>query len=462
MITKVNFKDETKDEKSWPQILALLNAALIGMVSGIVFAWPSPYILRIVADKVNYDITEEQASYFTTVHVIGLFILPVFLVPVVNIIGRKNSLLLVALPYSICFTIKAFANNLWLLYVARLCGGFGDALLFASMPAYIGEISTPSVRGVWGNAFLCVAYIGQLLINILGSLYTVQQTALMVLVLIAFFLLTFIFRVESPYFLIMKDRSEEAKKSLKILRGKENVELEFNQITLDVKRQMAENGSYLQLINIKANRRALTAATFLRISQLLSGIYVFTSYTQFIFQKAGGNISAQDSSVIYIGAILICYVSASYFSDKLGRRKSYIISIFLSALIMISEGIYFYIDINVPSINMKSVEWLPLAGMLLFVLVSAFGIGLIPTLMLGELFSASVKVKGVCISTMVFAGSSILVNNIFYYLNRYTGLYGPFFFFASCNLISTALAYFIVPETKGKTLEEIQEYLRHK
>lgn len=223
---------------------------------------------------------------------------------------------------------------------------------------------------------------------------------------------------------------------------------------------MKESGTWKDLVTVKANRKALVALLFLRTSQTFTGIYVFAAYTQFIFEKAGGNFSAQTSAILYTGLTFLMYSISSSFSDKLGRRVAFITSMFLASIVVFAEATYFLIDIKYKSVDLSDLQWFPLAGMLTFVIVSSFGVGIIPTLMYSELFSASVKAQGISAATVAFSLISILVNNIFYYFNAATGLYGPFFLFGCSNVLSTAIAYFLIPETKGKTLEEIQQMLK--
>ncbi|XP_028146986.1 facilitated trehalose transporter Tret1 isoform X2 [Diabrotica virgifera virgifera] len=449
--------EKVLEGKDWPQIVAILIGSFVAFTSGLLYAWPSPFLLKITQDKVHYNISENEASYFTIVHAAGMLTLPILLVSIAQIIGRKTLLNLSTIPYITSFVLKAVCTNIWLLYLARFLAGAGDAIVFAALPVYIGEIATPKIRGIWGNSFIIAVFLGQCGMNIIGSYCNVQVTSYIGLAIPVIFLIIFSFMPESPYYLIMRNRQEEAKSSLRWLRCKEDVESEFENMKSSVEKQ--ESGSWGDLLRIKANRKALTAGVFLRISQLLTGVYVFAAYTQFIFAKAGGNISPQMSAIIYTGVTVIMYSCAAYLSNKMGRRQAYMISIFLAGLVVLSEATYFYLDTVHPEINLESYKWYPLVGMILFVVVSSFGVGIIPTLMLGELFATSIKPKGISVLTCTFAASIMITNNIFYYLNSATGLYGPFYLFGFCNIVFTFIAYFVVPETKGKTLDEIQQFL---
>ncbi|KAG5878917.1 hypothetical protein JTB14_016789 [Gonioctena quinquepunctata] len=454
-------KFSTVGETEWPQILAVLIASLSALSSGFHVAWTSPFLVKI-ADDPLYDINESEASYFTFLNTVAIVILCP-LISVTNIVdtfGRKKVLLSTAFPQAAALLIEAFSRDLYVLYAARLIAGIGDALYMTSLPIYIGEVTTPKVRGIWGYSLICMLFLGQLLMNVIGAYCSVQHTSFICVTVQVIFLVVFPFMPETPYFHILKASDNEAKKSLRWLRGKEDVEHEFQSMKTAVQRQMSESGKWSDLFSITSNRKALTAALFLRISQLFCGFYVFATYTQFIFKESGGNVAPEVSSIIYMGLSFVLFSTAAFFSDKLGRKKSYIISLSLSSSMLLLEGIYFYIKEYHPEIDISSLKWIPLTGMLTFIVFIALGAATIPTLMLGELFSASVKVKCVIVVSTAFAFTMSFTNYIFYFITSFTGLCGPFILFGCCSILAAVLTNFIVPETSGKTLEEIQMSLK--
>lgn len=426
----------------------------------MVLAWPSPFIPKIVTDKENYNLTHKEASYIPILNTVGLLISLPFTLLLPDRFGRKPTLLFSGVPFAACWILKFFFTNLYVLYLARFVAGLGDALLLSSLPLYIGEVAIPEVRGVWGNSLIVSGYLGQFLMNIVGSYLSVKDTSLICLSVPIVFVISFSFMPESPYFYIMQGKYEEAKTSLRKFRLKENIDDEFLTLKSDVQRQMSESGTIKDLFFIKSNRRALVAGLFMRISQMLSGLFVFISYTQFIFLKAGGNVDPSVSAIIYTGLAATLFLVASVFAEKLGRKKSLSISLVLSAVVLLLEGFYFYVDQYIKEIDLSNLKWFPLAGMLVFLIFVSFGVAIIPTLMLSELFSASIKAKAVSIVMAAYAISYVLMNTLFYQLTSSLGLCAPFFVFGICNIVSAFLVGILVPETKGKTLEDIQQDLK--
>ncbi|CAG9838663.1 unnamed protein product [Diabrotica balteata] len=456
VIKHVDKFGEIQREKTWYQIAVISAISLVALSCGISFAWPSPFLVKLVNDNEHYNITEEEASYFTVISTVAVIILPVFLSMIVNQIGRKRLLLLSSLPYVITYVLEAFSTNIWLFYLARLINGIGDTIAYTCLVVYIGEISSPQVRGTWGNAIVWAGFLGQFVINVLGLYCSVTVASLICAIFPIIFLFIFVFMPESPYFYIHKGQDEQAKLSLRRLKRKNNVEEEFSKLKEVMEKQLKESGSWSDLITNKTNKRALFTAIFLRISQIFSGIFTLGPYIQFIFLKSGTDISLELSTIVYTFVNFLLYSTASYGSNKLGRRVSLISSLLCTSVIFLLEAAYFFIDTFYPDINLKPIQWFPLVGLILFLIFSSYGIGTVPFLMPGELFAPNIKAKGISVAISAFGLSNLIMNTLFYSLNNVTGLGGPFLLFGVCNIISAILTYKFVPETRNKTLEEIQ------
>ncbi|CAG9833445.1 unnamed protein product [Diabrotica balteata] len=450
------------DHSELPQIVAIVISCIPSFITGLIIAWPSPSIPKIVNDKGNYDITEEEASYFSFLNATGPVLLSVFISKLCDTLGRKKTLMLSAIPHAITWIMKAFCTNINALYAARALGSLGDTFMYNSLPMYIGEVCTPRVRGVWGNGLICALYLGLFTINTIGAYCSIKLTALICLVFPIVFFILFYFMPESPYYYTIKGNDEAAKESLKWLRGSDNIEEEFAKLKDNVNKQMAEPSSWKDVLTVESNRKACLAGVFLRVSQNFCGLLAFSVYAQYIFENAGDIIDPKVSSILYTGLSFLCYIIASNFSDKLGRRLSYITSISLTTIPLFVIAIYFVIKEYAPQLHITNYDFLPLVCMIVYIILASFGTGLVPTLMLGELFAANVKVKSLSIVTTFFSLSFCAANNLFYYISKYCGIFGPFFIFGGCNIVSAIAAAVIIPETRGKTLEEIQHQLKKK
>nr|XP_023025357.1 facilitated trehalose transporter Tret1-like [Leptinotarsa decemlineata] len=442
------------------EILAVIIASLSSLTNGIFFSWPSPFILKISKDKENYDISEEEASKFAMLPFIFVMLSCPIFSRLGDIFGRKRILLLTAFVDLAVWILKAYGRNVFVFYFARILVGISDGIMFATLPAYLGEVSSPNVRGTWGNSMSVSFLTGELLVTVVGSYFNVWQTSYIFIPIPIVFFVFFSFLPESPYFYMMRGRYDDAKKSLQKLRQRDDVTADFLSLKADVDRQMSEKGTWKETLMIRSNRRALAAGIFLRISQVFGGAQAFVTFTQYIFNKSVGTISAETSSIIFISIGLLLSLFASFAGDWFGRRKAYIGSLFPCGLVLFFEAIYFFIHQEQPDIDISSYHWVPLFGMILYSIFSSYGINIMPTLMLGELFSASFRAKAMTVVLITTGTASFSANALFYFFSSNYGLYAPFLFFGFCNMVSTILCYFILPETKNRTLEEIQQLLK--
>lgn len=347
-----------------------------------------------------------------------------------------------------------------LLYIGRFITGIAEGALFTVLPMYLGEIAEPRIRGVLGSS-LSVAFIGGiLLINCYGSYVSVYTAAFISMGVPVLFLTTFIWMPESPYYYLMKGRTQDARKSLRILRKTNDVENELTKLSLDVERQISEPGSIKDLFTSKTNRKAFLIILGLRTVQVYSGLAAFNLYTQRIFEQAGGHISPSLSAIIYTATQMTVTFFGSLLVDKFGRRPLLIVSCGCSATLLVVEGLYFYF--KTAGYDMTMFKVVPLVGMMLYIISFSLGLGVAPNLMLGELFAANVKAKALSILTIYFAVGISTSSKLFQVLEHNFGMCVPFFTFSVICYSGVFFAYYCVPETKGKTLEEIQELLRGK
>lgn len=436
-------------------------ASLASMTYGFLAAWPSPFIVKITQDKENYDISEDQASVFTLIPPLTMVIFALLFSKMNDIFGRKRGLMLLVIPYIISLLLTAHVCTIYGFYVARFISGLGDACHFVTVPMYVGEISSPKVRGKFGNLVSGFIFFGQFLINLIGQNFSVTQSAYICLSVPILFLILVNFLPESPYYCIMKQKENEAKTALYQLRRKKARDLieEYQQLKMDVSRQMSERGTWPDLVLIKSNRKALMGGIFLRFSQQFAGASMFSSYVHFIFEKAGTQISSKLSTLIITSVLSFSIFVVGFLVESFGRKKCFTFSLFTCACLLLLEGAFFYVDQNT-EIDVKFINWLPLAISLLIIVFSALGITIIPTLMLGELFSANIKAYGLSIVILSFGVFIFASNAIFYFLISHYGLSAPFWFFGVISIFNSFIAKLIIPETRGKTLEQIQQDLK--
>lgn len=435
------------------------TATLAIITSGMHYGWPSPSLPILLHEDSSITISNDEGSWMAVMPLLGALLGSAIVGVTVDILGRKRTILLSSFPFFAAWIMVAYSNSIVVLYAARFIAGISDGWVFTAVPMYIGEIAEPKIRGLLGTSVAVTWIFGILLINIIGSYLSITLTAIISSLLPVLSLLSFSWMPESPYFLLMKDNKEAARLSLQAFRGLNDVDSELIRIATALKTQMANTGKFFDLVTVASNRKAVIIMMFLRAAQQFSGTTAITFYAQNIFKEAGDDISSELATIIYFSVQLILAMFSSSIVDRAGRKPLLIISIVGSAIALFVEGVYFYVKLCT-DLNIEKFSMVPVISLILFIVVFSLGMQTVPLLMLGELFPANVKAFALCFADIYFCILATIVSKFFQIMKDSFGIYVPFFAFTVCCILGLVAILIIVPETKGKTLEDIQLYLK--
>lgn len=425
---------------------------------GLHFGWPSPAKLRL--KDLDFHITKEEVSYIVMISPLGYLVGCPITGFLLDKIGRKLSILILAIPQILSWLLIANCTGVNMIYAARLSCGFSEGAALTSVPVYIGEISDPKIRGALGMGYGAAVMVGCVLINFYGSYIPIRKSAYFSIFMPVLFLGTFVWMPESPYFCIMKGKVESARRSLRRLRWVNDVEAELVQLTSDVQRQLSEPKSVKDIFTIRSNLKAFLILLGMRAVQQFSGGASLNLYNQYIFQQASGSISVVTSSVIFHASLVVVSCCGSLVVDWTGRKPLLILSVTGTAITLFVLGLYFSFQYH--GHDVSSFRWIPITFMVLYTIVRGVGIMNIPAVLASELFSTSVKAKAVSINCVYFALCISVSSKLFHWLQDKFGMHVPFFVFVVVCTLGIVFICYCVPETKGKTLEEIQQHFRDK
>lgn len=426
------------------------------------YGWPSPSLPVLQnADNSIFPINNNEGFWLAVMPTLSATIGAPFVIALVDIMGRKTFIIGSFIPLFSAWIMIAFCNSLLQLYIARFIAGIADSWSFTSVSMYICEIAHPKIRGLLGSGVSIGSILGHLLINIFGSYLSIENTAIVSSAIPIVGFLIFIWMPESPYYLLMRNQVDKAKQQLQILRGLENVQIELDKIHNGIKEQIKNTGKVLDLFKKRSNRKALVIIAVLRGVQQLSGSAAILFYTQSIFKESGNQVSSKVATIIYYSVQLVVTFISGGMVDIAGRRSLLILSVSGSAVALFCEATYFYVKTKT-SIDISSLSYLSIVFLLAFVIFFSLGMQSIPVLMLGEIFPANVKAFALSLSDVYFYLLTSVVCKFFQYTKDNVGIFLPFYGFSGVCFFGLIFIFFVVPETKGKTLEEIQENLEGK
>jgi len=194
-----------------------------------------------------------------------------------------------------------------------------------------------------------------------------------------------------------------------------------------------------------------------------SAFNVVIFYCVEIFQSAGTALDANASSIIVGSIQVVATIGSTFLVDRFGRRILLILSELFMALSFVALGLFFYIQSSQPgNVAPSGLTWLPLVSVAVFIIAFAVGIGPLSWTIMGEILHPNVKGKCSAIATSFVWFSAFIVTKIYASLVAAVGVAWAFWIFSGVSFLGTALVFICVPETKGKTLDDIQAIFSNK
>ncbi|XP_008480840.2 facilitated trehalose transporter Tret1-2 homolog [Diaphorina citri] len=316
--------------------------------------------------------------------------------------------------------------------------------------------------GALGSYIQLMVVSGILYTYVIGSLYEDYTIiCLSCLVIPVLNLLVFlIVAPETPVYLLSKKRRKDAEKSLLILRGPNyDIHGELDELQKELDIQAQKKKSLVEIYSNKATVKATIVIVGLLCFLSFSGINVVIFYLKRILIATNSKIISPNYGQNIVGFIqVIMTFFSSLLVDKAGRRPLLLISDICMAICIGALGYYFYL-LKLDEKLVDGLGLLPVASLAIYIIVFSVGFGPIPGVMMGELFTPDVK--GLALGVICILGSLIefVVVKTFDDVERAFGTGVAFGTFAVYCIIGTFFVYFVVPETKNKSLQQIQDEL---
>ena len=371
--------------------------------------------------------------------------------------GRRKVLFFCAALYAISGVLSAIPQNFIQFVIARIMSGVAIGISSMICPVYVAEIAPPKWRGRLGTMFQLGIVIGifvTLFIN--GKIQALGDEAwnirvgwrwmLAIEALPAFVFIALLFPIpESPKWLIQAGREDEARKTLERIGGPDYTNAEVAAVK-EVLSQ--EEGSFKELFS-KDYRLPLTIAMFIMAASQFSGINVVMYYSTDIFKAATGDANAAFTSSMWIGLVnVFATFIAIMFVDKAGRKPLLLFGNAVQVIGLVMVG-YIY------SVNPHSK--MLLGGVITYTAAFAMAMGPIPWILCSEIFPAKLRGRAMSVSTFAIWVACYLVSQTFPIMLKTFGSTKTFYFYAACSLATFLFVLVRIPETKGRSLEEIEK-----
>ncbi|GAB0094003.1 TRET1 [Sergentomyia squamirostris] len=461
-----NMTRMTSDEPSGenyrklPQYIAALSAAGGALAAGTVLGWTSPTQSALVDNQeYGFEISREAFSWIGSAMTLGAAAVCIPIGMLINMIGRKLTMLLLVLPFTIGWALIIWAANVPMMMVGRVLVGIAGGAFCVTAPMYTGEIASKEIRGILGSFFQLMVTIGILFVYAVGHGVNVFTLSIICALIPIIFGIVFFFMPESPLYLVSKDKMSKATDSIKWLRGeKYDHNAELTDLQAQIEEIQANPVSLAVAMRRRATKRALFISVGLMFFQQTCGINAVIFYTSDIFEAANTGIEPGVATIIVGVMQVVATFLATLMVDRLGRRFLLIASDFAMAICTLILGIYFHLK-SVDEERVASLGWLPIVALCVFIVMFSIGFGPVPFIIIGELFSTDIKgVAGGAAMTTNWT-LAFVITKAFPSMLESIGSGPTFWIFSGLSFLGTIFLIFFLPETKGRSLAEIQYIL---
>ncbi|MYL37429.1 sugar porter family MFS transporter [Halobacillus litoralis] len=370
--------------------------------------------------------------------------------------GRRKVVFTIALIYIAGSFVLAFAPNVPFLVTGRVILGLAVGGSTAIVPVYLSEMAPTDSRGALGSLNQLMITIGIVLAYLVNYAFVPVEGWRWMLGLAAVpavvLAVGVMFMPESPKWLLKQNREKEARKVMGLTRDEQEIEKEMEQM----KKIEAEKEGTWDVLKAKWVRPMLLVGSGIAIFQQLIGINAVIYYAPTIFTEAGLADSASILGTVGIGILNVLMTLVAIATiDKLGRKKLLLIgNAGMVTSLAVLAAILFTAELT------TAVAWLTVVFLGLFIIFFSATWGPVVWVMLPELFPTKARGAATGFTTLLLSAANLVVSLFFPILLGAIGTAWVFVLFAVIGILAFLFVYTYVPETKGRSLEEIENDLR--
>ncbi|CAK1543396.1 unnamed protein product [Leptosia nina] len=469
--------EKTKRSAILVQTLATMSIAYLTGLTGFIYAWPSYTIEIFTTNKtvLEAEMSSTEISLLGSLTNIGGLMGTPLCALLIDRIGRKYSAMLFGLPYVISWLIILLTKSINLVLFSIWFAGFGAGGQ-AITSVYISEISQDSIRGALTSSTVSGFFIGLLFSYFLGGQLTYHQVVYVHLAMSVLYILLLMLIKDSPVFLVLKGREQEAAESIAFYRrvkvNSKLVEVELRKIKMQLDPRLdkilqadedptsakellekpatepRKESSWKFLISSESSKGALFAVIFCMGISILMGAIVLQVYAEPLFKEAVPTMHPNLCSILlavdYLAAALVC---ASVI-DRFGRKSLMTVTAIASGVfnILLGSQLHFH----------WAPHWFTAFVIYAYSFVFNLGVAVVPFVLTAEVFLP--EVRGLCssLSMVCMWVMNFVTLIIFNPLVDYVGLGPTFYFFAIICFVGGIYSQLWLPETKGLSVDAIQ------
>lgn len=455
-----NSESQTYGKKDSIYVTFICSVAALG---GLLFGYDTAVIADAIGFlTVKFNLDPTMKGWAASCILIGCMVGVILAGSFSDKLGRKRTLVLAGLLFFISSAGSALADKLWVFISFRILAGIAVGVASLASPIYIAEVSPANIRGRMVSVNQ-LAIVGGMLITYFINYFIARgksqewnvQTGWRLMfamgIVPSLILLSLLLKApESPRWLIKRGKETDALNILERINGINLARSEFDSI----KSMLALETDSIKMLFQRGLFKVLIIGIVLAILQQVTGINVFLYFAPEIFKQLGSTTDTAMLQTIIVGAVNVIFtIIAIWTVDKLGRKPLMIIGSAGMGICLLAMGIFAQLQ--------KHPLWM-LAFILGYIACFALSVGPVTWVILSEIFPTRLRGRAMGIATVFLWGADFLITQTYPMIDSNPWLIEkfhhafPFYLYSFMCLVLILVMILSVPETKGKTLEQIE------
>ncbi|XP_015520293.2 facilitated trehalose transporter Tret1 [Neodiprion lecontei] len=440
----------------WLQWIGGFAAMTTLFLSGLWAGWTSPYLAQFASGNSPFPVTTNDISWIASISTLGEISGAILGAICIEYFGNRRTIIGNGFTLLLSWILVIAANSASWIYVAKFISGATGEISYMSTSLYLGDISSPNIRGAMVTMASTGVVLGIVVANAMGPYISMRVFACIALVPNIYFIAIFLWLPESPYYLVSRGRLDDAKNSILRYNPKADVHLEVESIKNFV--TIEKSVSFVDRVrefNFSRNRNNGLILMALIMFSKCSGLVPLSAYMEIIMTRGSVTAISPSTVPVIVNSVgLIAGWTAMYFVEKSGRRTMWAVSSAGICVSMTTLGTHFYfLSIGY---DPATLQWLPILSVVLFKIWFNLGVSYIPNIMVSEVFASNIRTLAACLSSVSSGVFSFIGIYGYQWLLELIHESYVYWIYAVLMVISSIFGWFLVSETKGKTLMEIQ------
>ncbi|PWN68431.1 MFS transporter [Chryseobacterium phosphatilyticum] len=440
----------------------IYKSTLVASVGGLLFGYDTAVISGAIGFmKIYYQLSDVMTGWVASCALLGCIVGAMYSGKLSDLIGRKKVLMLSAILFVISSIGTAVAPDLWIFVIFRIIGGMGIGIASMLSPMYISEMAPAAIRGRLISIFqlgivtgiLVIYFVNAYIAGIHNETWNISMGWRWMFgsgVIPSFIFILLLLTVpESPRWLASQKRNTEALDILTQINGAEIAQQELKSIDESLRDETPFSFSDIKTPQLK---RALSIGIVLAVLSQVSGINAIMYYAPEIFKSTGVGSDSAFIQTILVGIINVVFtLVAIKYVDHWGRKKLLLIGVTGMTVCLFVTGLVFY--------NQQQ-GYLLLIAILGYIACFAMSLGPLTFVVIAEIFPTKARATAMSVATFFLWLAVFLVSQTFPVLIGSVGSALTFWMYMIISVFTFFFIWKMIPETKGKTLEEIEKEWR--